>query len=91
MSALDFGTMIRTPCEAVEKLCYVAVLPVAGPQRDKGCVVSLLFVMENGASAEIAVVGNEGIVGVAVFMGGETMQHLPLRYMQAVGGITSAV
>jgi CRP-like cAMP-binding protein len=36
------------------------------------CIVSLLYVMENGASAEIAVVGNEGIVGVALFMGGET-------------------
>jgi CRP-like cAMP-binding protein len=35
-------------------------------------IVSLLYVMENGASAEIAVVGNEGIVGVALFMGGET-------------------
>jgi CRP-like cAMP-binding protein len=36
------------------------------------CIVSLLYVMENGASAEIAVVGNEGIVGVSLFMGGET-------------------
>jgi CRP-like cAMP-binding protein len=35
-------------------------------------IVSLLFVLENGASAEIAVVGNEGIVGVSLFMGGET-------------------
>ena len=35
-------------------------------------IVSLLYVMEDGASAEIAVVGNEGIVGVALFMGGET-------------------
>lgn len=35
-------------------------------------IVSLLYVMENGASAEIAVVGNEGIVGVSLFMGGET-------------------
>jgi CRP-like cAMP-binding protein len=35
-------------------------------------IVSLLYVMENGASAEIAVVGNEGIIGVALFMGGET-------------------
>lgn len=33
-------------------------------------IVSLLYVMENGASAEIAVVGNDGIVGIAVFMGG---------------------
>ena len=36
------------------------------------CIVSLLYVMENGASAEIAVVGNEGLVGVALFMGGES-------------------
>lgn len=33
-------------------------------------IVSLLYVMENGASAEIAVVGHEGVVGVSVFMGG---------------------
>jgi len=36
------------------------------------CIVSLLYVMENGASAEISVVGNEGIVGIAVFMGGDS-------------------
>jgi len=35
-------------------------------------IVSLLYVMENGASAEIAVVGNEGILGISLFMGGET-------------------
>lgn len=35
-------------------------------------IVSLLYVMEDGASAEIAIVGNEGMVGVALFMGGET-------------------
>ena len=35
-------------------------------------IVSLLYVMENGSSAEIAVVGNEGLVGIALFMGGET-------------------
>jgi CRP-like cAMP-binding protein len=35
-------------------------------------IVSLLYVMESGASAEIAVVGNEGLIGVAVFMGGES-------------------
>ena len=33
-------------------------------------IVSLLYVMENGASAEIAIVGNEGVVGVSIFMGG---------------------
>jgi len=35
-------------------------------------IVSLLYVMENGASAEIAVVGNEGILGISLFMGGES-------------------
>jgi CRP-like cAMP-binding protein len=38
-------------------------------------IVSLLYIMEDGASAEIAVVGNEGIVGIALFMGGETMPN----------------
>lgn len=36
------------------------------------CIVSLLYVLEDGSSAEIAVVGNEGAIGVALFMGGET-------------------
>src|SRR5689334_9740669 len=35
-------------------------------------IVSLLYVMKDGASAEIAVVGNEGLVGISLFMGGET-------------------
>jgi CRP-like cAMP-binding protein len=77
-------------------------------------IVSLLYVMENGASAEIAIVGNEGLVGISLFMGGETtpsravvqsagygyrlkagvikrefamggaLQHLALRYTQAL-------
>lgn len=36
------------------------------------CIVSLLYVMKDGASAEIAVVGNEGLIGIALFMGGES-------------------
>ncbi len=47
--------------------------------RDQGYVyfpttsiVSMLYVMEDGSSAEIAVVGNDGLVGIALFMGGET-------------------
>ncbi|QFY43530.1 Crp/Fnr family transcriptional regulator [Candidatus Methylospira mobilis] len=39
------------------------------------CIVSLLYVMENGASAEIAVVGSDGVIGVALFMGGGTMPN----------------
>ena len=46
-------------------------------------IVSLLYELENGSSAEIAVVGNEGIVGIALFMGGETM---PNRAVVQSGG-----
>jgi CRP-like cAMP-binding protein len=35
-------------------------------------IVSLLYLMENGATAEIGVIGNEGMVGIALFMGGQT-------------------
>jgi len=38
-------------------------------------IVSMLHLMRNGSSAEIAVVGNEGVVGIALFMGGETMPN----------------
>ncbi len=37
-----------------------------------GCIVSMLYVMADGSSAEIAVVGDEGVVGIALFMGGDT-------------------
>jgi CRP-like cAMP-binding protein len=36
------------------------------------CIVSLLYVLADGASAEISVVGNEGLIGIALFMGGES-------------------
>lgn len=35
-------------------------------------IISLLYIMENGATAEIGVVGNDGLVGIAIFMGGDT-------------------
>src|SRR5271157_4804903 len=38
-------------------------------------IVSLLYELENGSSAEIAVIGHEGIVGIALFMGGDTMPN----------------
>jgi CRP-like cAMP-binding protein len=40
-------------------------------------IVSLLYVMENGASAEIAMVGNDGIVGIALFLVGKIMPSGP--------------
>ena len=95
-----------------------AVYEAGGPQGfvyfPTTSIVSLLYVMQNGASAEIAVTGNEGLVGIALFMGGEStasravvqsagygyrfraaalktefvlggpLQHLALRYTQAL-------
>ena len=54
-----------------------SVLYESGSRQDHvffpvASIVSLLYVMEDGASAEIAVVGNEGVVGIALFMGGES-------------------
>jgi CRP-like cAMP-binding protein len=53
-----------------------AVYEADGPQGyvyfPTTCIVSLLYVMENGASAEIAVTGNDGLIGIALFMGGES-------------------
>lgn len=48
-----------------------------------GCIVSMLYVMEDGASAEIAVVGDEGVVGIALFMGGG---HTPSRALVQSAG-----
>ncbi len=46
-------------------------------------IISLIYVMETGASAEISVVGNEGLVGIALFMGGEST---PSRAVVQSGG-----
>ena len=48
-------------------------------------IVSLLYVMENGASAEIAVVGNEGIVGISLFMGGDSTSSRAVVQSAGVG------
>jgi CRP-like cAMP-binding protein len=58
---LSLGTVVY---ESGDKLDYV-YFPT-------DCIVSLLYVLKDGASAEIAVVGREGLVGVALFMGGES-------------------
>jgi CRP-like cAMP-binding protein len=48
-------------------------------------IVSLLYVMENGASAEIAVVGNEGLVGISLFMGGDSTPSRAVVQSAGVG------
>ena len=58
---LSLGTVL---CESGDTLRHV-YFPT-------DCIVSLLYVMENGSSAEIAVVGNDGMVGVSLIMGGDS-------------------
>lgn len=75
LPAVDF-TRIEPHLELVE-MPLGEVLYESGTQMRNvffptSAIISLLYVMEDGASAEIAVVGNEGIVGVSLFMGGET-------------------
>ena len=59
--AMPLGQVL---CESGGRLEYV-YFPTTS-------IVSLLYVLRDGASAEIAVVGNEGVMGISVFMGGET-------------------
>ena len=54
------------------RVLYESGAPLSHVYFPTTAIVSLLYVMENGASAEIAVVGHEGIVGIALFMGGNT-------------------
>ena len=61
---LKRGDVLHEPGEEL-RYCYFPTT----------CMVSLLCLMEDGAAPEIAVVGKEGVVGVAVFMGGGTMQN----------------
>jgi CRP-like cAMP-binding protein len=120
LAALSAGERARifphlepVPMPLGEAVCESG-LPMRHVYFPTTSIVSLLYVMEDGASAEIAVVGNEGIVGISVFMGGETttsravvqsaghayrlkgqllkdaflrassLQHLLLRYTQAL-------
>ena len=52
------------------KVLYESGAPLSHVYFPTNAIVSLLYVLENGASAEIAVVGHEGVVGIAIFMGG---------------------
>ncbi|MGO4762079.1 Crp/Fnr family transcriptional regulator [Cupriavidus sp. 2KB_3] len=55
-------------------------------------IISLLYVMEDGSSAEIAIVGNEGVVGIAIFMGGETTPSRAIVQSAGYGyGLSAAI
>ncbi len=63
-------------CESGDTLRYV-YFPL-------DCIISLLYVMRDGSSAEISVVGREGLIGVSLFMGGEST---PSRAVVQSGGL----
>jgi len=48
-------------------------------------IISLLYVLESGASSQIAVVGNDGVIGVSLFMGGETTPSRAVVQSAGVG------
>ena len=56
------------------KVLHEPGVPLRHVYFPTSCIVSLLCIMEDGATAEIGAVGREGIVGVSSFMGGDTMQ-----------------
>ena len=58
---LPLGRVVYEPGVTMSHVCFPTT-----------AIVSLLHVMENGSSAEIAVVGNDGLVGISLFMGGES-------------------
>jgi CRP-like cAMP-binding protein len=66
-----FPSLELVPLTLGDTLCESGI-PAHHAYFPIDAIVSLLYVMEDGASAEIAVVGNEGVVGVSLFMGGET-------------------
>ena len=72
VKSLDLGESVYEAGEALQQVYFPA-----------DCVVSLLNVLEDGATAEIAVVGFEGVVGIALFMGGATT---PSRAIAQSGG-----
>src|SRR6267142_4263985 len=67
---------LKPSLERVSMPLGQAVYESGGPQGyvyfPTSSIVSLLYVLADGATAEIAVTGNEGLVGIALFMGGET-------------------
>ena len=66
------GVDVPAHCTALGKVLYESGAALRHIYFPTDSIVSLLYVMRDGASAEIAVVGREGAVGVSLFMGGET-------------------
>src|ERR1051326_710767 len=70
--AFDLGHVLYEPGAHLDYLYFPT-----------SCVVSLLYTMENGSTAEMGLTGNDGAVGIALFLGGQTM---PTRAVVQIGG-----
>jgi CRP-like cAMP-binding protein len=90
LAALPVGEMARwlpllEPVEmALGQVLYEAGSPMSDVYFPATAIVSLLYVTESGDSTEIAVVGNEGVVGISLFMGGDTTPNRAV--VQSAGG-----
>ena len=62
--SLDLGDVLYESGEQMDYIYFPTTV-----------IISLLYIMENGSTAEIGLVGNEGLVGIALFMGGGTMPN----------------
>lgn len=69
---LRISPLLETVNMPLGKVLYESGSKMSHVYFPINAIVSMLYVMEDGASAEIAVVGKEGLVGIALFMGGET-------------------
>ena len=78
-----YGQLESVPLQLGQVL-YESGRPQSHVYFPTTAIVSLLYVMEDGSSAEIAVVGREGVVGVSLFMGGETTPSRAV--VQSAGG-----
>src|SRR5216684_2777103 len=75
LSAADYERVLpdlKLVAMPLGKVIYESGVELQQVYFPTDCIVSMLYVMKDGASAEIAVVGNEGMVGIALFMGGDT-------------------
>lgn len=67
------------------KVLYESGAPLQYVYFPANAIVSLLYVLENGSSAEIAVVGQEGVVGIAIFMGGGSTPNRAVVQSAGIG------
>lgn len=70
---LNLGDVVYESGERLDHVCFPT-----------SCIVSLIYTMEDGAVAEMGLVGNDGMVGVALFMGGDTVPNRAV--VQLAGG-----